>query len=199
MDPIGFREARPADAAALGRLHVDSWRESYAGLVPDRMLDDLSAEARAAMWGSVLADPAAFGGTAVYVAESGGAMVGFGACGGQRDEALKAAGFGGEFGAIYVLRSHQRAGAGRRLMGLMSRRLLDRGLSGAALWVLRENLAARRFYERLGGAVVGEKSDPEPGATLVELAYGWADLSPLASAGEAAGAPGDRARPSSRT
>jgi hypothetical protein len=46
--------------------------------------------------------------------------------------------------------------------------------------VLRENLVARRFYEHLGGTVVGEKKDERPGITLFEVAYGWSDLSVLA-------------------
>jgi ribosomal protein S18 acetylase RimI-like enzyme len=176
---ISFREAKSSDAAALGALHVTSWRETYAGTLPDHLLDGLSAEARSAMWGAILIDPATFGGTAIFVAESEGKIVGFGACGSQRDEALKGEGFDGEVGAIYVLRSHQRAGVGNSLMSLMSRKLLDQGHAAAALWVLRENLSARTFYERLGGVVVGERNDEGSGAMLTEIAYGWNDLSSL--------------------
>ena len=131
------------------------------------------------MWSAVLSDPATFGGMTIFVAESEGEIVGFGACGSQRDEALKREGFDGEVGAIYVLRSHQRAGVGNSLMSLMSRKLLDEGRRAAALWVLRENVSARTFYERLGGAVVGERNDEESGAMLAEVAYGWSDLSAL--------------------
>ena len=125
--PSAFVKRNRAIAAALGELHVASWRESYAGLLPDRLLDGLSAEARSAMWSAVLSDPAAFGGTTVFVAESAGEIVGFGTCGSQRDEAQKGEGFDGEIGALYVLRSHQRAGVGHALMRLMSRKLLDDG------------------------------------------------------------------------
>ena len=179
MGAISFREAKSSDAAALGKLHVASWRESYAGLLPDHLLDGLSADARSAMWSAILSDPAMFGGTTVFVAESEGEIVGFGACGSQRDEALKGKGFDGEIGAIYVLRSHQRAGLGNSLMSLMSRKLLDEGRRAAALWVLRENLPARTFYECLGGVVVGERNDEESGTMLAEVAYGWSELSAL--------------------
>ena len=179
MGAVSFREAKSSDAAALGELHVASWRESYAGLLPDHLLDALSAEARSAMWGAILSDPATSGGTTVFVAESEGGIVGFGACGSQRDEALKAEGFDGEIGAIYVIRSHQRAGVGNSLMRLMSRKLLDEGRRAAALWVLRENVSARTFYERLGGALVGDRKYEDSGAMLAEVAYGWRDLSAL--------------------
>lgn len=179
MDAISFREAKPGDAAALGALHVASWRETYAGLLPSQLLDGLSAEARSAMWSAVLDDPATWGGTAVFVAESEGRMVGFGACGDQRDEALRKQGFDGEIGAIYVLQSHQRAGVGSALMSLMAQNLLDQGRTAATLWVLRENVSARSFYERLGGAPAGEREDEQPGVMVTELAYGWSDLSAL--------------------
>ena len=179
MDAIRFREAKSSDAAAIGIVHVASWRETYAGLLPGEILDGLSAEARSAMWRAVLDDPAASFGAAVFVAESEGGIVGFGACFDQRDEALKARGFDGEFGAIYVLRSRQRAGVGRALMGLMAQGLLDRGRTAASLWVLRENESARSFYERLGGVPDGEKAAEEAGVMVTEVAYGWSDLSPL--------------------
>ena len=179
MGAIGFREAGSGDAAALGALHVASWRETYAGLLPGALLDGLSAEARADMWSAVLDDPAAFGGTAIVVATSGGRIVGFGACGGQRDEALKAQGFAGEIGALYVLRLHQRSGVGGSLMSRMAGKLLDQGRRAAALWVLRENLPARTFYERLGGVPVGDRKAGLEGTMLRETAYGWSDLTPL--------------------
>ena len=45
--------------------------------------------------------------------------------------------------------------------------------------MLRENAAARCFYERLGGIIVCEREEEQSGATLVEVAYGWRDLSLL--------------------
>jgi GNAT superfamily N-acetyltransferase len=177
---IRFRDAKPGDAAAIGALHVASWRETYAGLLPDAMLAALSVEARTAMWRQILADPGAFGDAAVFVAEEAGSLVGFGSCGRQRDAALAEAGYGGEIGAVYVLRAHQQRGAGRALMGALARALAEQGHAGASLWVLRENMPARLFYEELGGALIGQRHEEQPGASFVELAYGWRDLSALA-------------------
>lgn len=180
MDTIRFREAQSSDAAAIGAVHVASWRETYIGLLPAQLLNDLSAEARSTMWSTIINDPASSGGTVVFVATIADEIVGFGACGGQRDDALKERGFDSEVGAIYVLRSHQHAGFGSTLMNLMARKLLDQGRKATTLWVLRENAPARRFYERLGGALVGEKADEQWGEKLSEVAYGWSDLSKLA-------------------
>ena len=42
--------AGPAEASALAEIHVCSWRETYAGLLPDAFLNRLSVERQAARW-----------------------------------------------------------------------------------------------------------------------------------------------------
>lgn len=178
MSVIRYRAAEPADAAAIGAVHVASWRETYRGLLPDQLLDGASVHDRAAMWRSVLEE----GDTALFVAQAGTEIVGFAACGPQRDAGLSERGYDAEIGAIYVLKSHQRAGAGRALIRLTVQQLLGRGRAGVALWVLRENHGARAFYEKIGGTHVAEKTEEQSGATFHEVAYGWSDLHLLIAA-----------------
>lgn len=179
MDGATLRKANEADAAALGALHVASWHETYTGILPKDLLAGLSSEARGAMWRDILLQPDTFGCIGVLVAEHAGSMIGFGACGRQRDQTLDAAKFTGEFSAIYVLRSHQGRGIGRAIMAAMAAALLAAGHSAASLWVLRQNDRARRFYAGLDGIVVGERKDEQPNVTLTEDAYGWRDLMSL--------------------
>jgi len=178
-DVLKIRTAGVDDALLLASTHVASWRETYAGILPDAMLAALSVEGRAAMWGQVMRQPASSASTVVYLAELDGKLVGFGSCGPQRTENLKAKGFGGEIGAIYVLRAFQRKGIGALLLRTMASDLMNRALAAASLWVLRDNPVARRFYERNGAQVVGEREDVRNHAVLVELAYGWTDLTQL--------------------
>ncbi|HEX7041129.1 MAG TPA: hypothetical protein VF202_13505 [Trueperaceae bacterium] len=42
-----IRAAKPEDALAIGRVHVDPWRTTYRGLLPDAVLAALSVEQRA--------------------------------------------------------------------------------------------------------------------------------------------------------
>jgi GNAT superfamily N-acetyltransferase len=179
MTAAKLRRATEGDAARLGALHVASWQETYAGILPSEMIAALSVDARAAMWRKILNSPDKFGSAAVFLAEDEGRLVGFGCCGTQREEALAGKGFSGEFSAIYVLRSHQEQGIGRSLVAAMAKELLALGHAGACLWVLRENNPARRFYERLDGEVIGEKVDKQHDVPLTEIAYGWRSLSRL--------------------
>ena len=172
-----IRIATPDDAHALAVMHIASWRETYLGLLPDKMLSALSVEARAVAWTKIMQEPA--GSTVVFLAEHEKSIVGFGSCGAQRTESLKAKGYDGEISAVYVLREFQKRKIGTRLLHAMSADLMRRGCSAAALWVLRDNLRARRFYEHFGAKVIAEREDVRDGTTLIELAYGWPDLKEL--------------------
>ena len=160
-------------------MHVASWHETYTGLLPDKMLSALSVESRAAAWAKIMREPATERSTVVHLAEHQGAIIGFGSCGAQRTESLKAKGYDGEVSAIYVLREFQKRGIGTRLLRAMSVELMRRGFSAAALWVLRDNLRARHFYEHFGAKVIAEREDARDGALLVELGYGWPNLKML--------------------
>jgi ribosomal protein S18 acetylase RimI-like enzyme len=177
---VSIRIASAADAPAIAAVHVDAWRETYAGLVPAHVLSGLSVDRRIEGWARIMSKSEAFNSSAVFVAEREGAAVGFGCCGLQRAENLNAQGYDGEISAIYLLRSFQRCGLGTALMGAMGQELLRRQMHAASLWVLRENQNARRFYEKLGGDIVGHRKDiSEDGVVFFEVAYGWRDLGAL--------------------
>jgi GNAT superfamily N-acetyltransferase len=172
------RAAGPGDAAGIASVHVDSWRTTYRGLVPDEHLAGLSYARGAAQWGARLGEPA--GGTFVYVAEDAtGAIVGF-AAGGPASDAV--AGYDGELHSIYLLAAAQGHGLGRRLVAAVARRLAEQGMGSMLVWVLAGS-PARQFYEALGGHPIAEQPIAIGGAPLREVAYGWPDLAPLLAAG----------------
>jgi phosphoribosylanthranilate isomerase len=168
---VQLRRATPEDAAALGRVHVEAWREAYIGLVPDEVLAALDPRERAAMAREALAK-----GSAVQIAERGGSIVGFGLSASKRDASLP---FSGEIRALYVLRSAQRQGVGRALMSAMARDLLAQGHASAALWVLEGNTSARAFYRELGGREIARREQQRDGFSAIGIAYGWEDLTVL--------------------
>lgn len=170
-----IRPARPTDAGAIAKVHVDSWRMTYKGIVPDEHLANLSYEQRERTWQNILANPdnARF----VYVAEDAeGEIIGFASGGPERsgDPVYK-----GEIYAIYLHAAHQRRGIGRRLTVAIAERLMQAGMPSMLIWVLAKN-PSRAFYETLGGQQVHEKQITIDGATLLEVAYGWRDIGPLA-------------------
>lgn len=65
---IAVREARPSDAPGIARVHVDSWRTTYRGIMPADFLAGLSYDQRERLWDTWLAQ-AADSNRAIYVAE----------------------------------------------------------------------------------------------------------------------------------
>ena len=175
MVRFDIRPAAPRDAAGIARVHVASWRETYAGLLPEEMLASLDVDARRDMWLSLLSGPSPSK-TRAFVLEADGEVVGFGACDDQRSPEMDAAGYDGEIGAIYILNVARGCGSGRRLMQRMASFLSERGKKGVSVWVLADNRKARHFYEHLGGQITGQREDRRPQALLTEVAYGWPDL-----------------------
>ena len=176
------REARPADVPGIARVHVDTWRTTYRGIVPDDYLDALSYEARERFWARALERLAAAGAMGEahpgghFVAEApGGEIVGFASCG---REATGDPHYPGELYAIYVLDAWQGQGLGRRLARAVADQLAAAGLDAMLVWVLADN-PMRRFYEALGGRLLREKQVEIGGVALVEVAYGWPDTAVL--------------------
>jgi len=169
------RMARAEDAAGIAHVHVESWRSTYPGLLPDSYLARLCVDRHTRRWQAMLADHSAERRTLVAVSPSDG-IIGFASCGPQR---TALGGFGGEFYAIYLADHAQGQGWGRRLMGNMAVEMLAGNRRSAVVWVLREN-PSRWFYERLGGVRLAEQPIYFAGVRLTEVAYGWSDLLPLA-------------------
>ncbi len=176
--PISLRPARPGDAAAIAKVHVETWRAAYAGIVPDTYLVSMTESKQALMWNNMIRRAAAP--EAVLAAEStdvpGGRIVGFGSCGGARGQSG-----GGEIFTLYVAPDWQGQGIGRLLLEALFVQLHGSGLNQAVIWVLSGN-PARFFYEALGGRRIAERKERFAGVDLAEAGYTWSDLGAWLSA-----------------
>ena len=178
---ITIRRARKTDASAIGRVHVETWRSAYAGLLPDTMLARMSDVRQSAWWSRAIADPGESRGIFVADDEEAG-VIGFGSCGPVREipDAFQGGLDGtetrvGEVFTLYVEPDFQNQGFGRRLLDAMFRQLRADGFDTAILWMLARN-PTRFFYEGLGGAQVGRRADRMGGTEVDEVAYAWRGL-----------------------
>lgn len=167
-----IREARPEDAPRIAWVHLESWKTTYPGIIPQEYIDGLQVENGIRNWQEQLTRAE---GPAVFVAEDEGEIFGF-AAGGAILHPVP--GFDGELGAIYLLATHQKRGAGEALTRRIGGALVERGFRSMVVWVLKAN-RSRRFYERMGGRLVAEQGIEIGGVTLPEVAYGWGDLHTL--------------------
>jgi GNAT superfamily N-acetyltransferase len=151
LTAILVRPARVDDAEGIARVHVDSWREGYAGLVAEELLRALDVEARAAAWREIIPD------ATVLVAERAGEIAGF------TSVAIPAPGLDergvGEVTALYVRPHHWRHGVGRALGDAAAAELRDEGCDAAVLWAFEGNARGRAFYAALGFVPDGARTE----------------------------------------
>jgi GNAT superfamily N-acetyltransferase len=163
------RLAVPGDASAIARVHVESWRAAYIGLMPAAVLDAFTVEAREPRWQAILTREAPDERTLVVLAP-GGPVAGFASTGPSRDEG--AAPDVAELYALYLAPGSWGAGLGRALFAAAIEDLRERGRAAMTLWVLDGNARGRRFYEAAGMRADGAiKIEIEERAELPHVRY----------------------------
>lgn len=167
--PIHCRVATSDDADTIAALHAESWRVAYRGAMRDAYLDGEVGAERRTLWNERLTAPPA--NQHVLVAEEGGEVVGFACAYGAADPT-----WGTELDNLHVRRRHHGSGGGTALLATVAAWCAalhsERGLY---LWVLDQNHAARRFYERLGASDIGGDVWLAPdGSALPTRRYAWA-------------------------
>jgi len=133
---IRIRRANTNDAQGIAKVHIDTWRTTYHGILPDEFLSSLSYDR------TTYLNPNSRDAVSVAEDESRN-IVGFAICGPDRDNDPI---YKGELYGIYVLQKMQRRGIGRQLMLAAVQDLKSRGFSSMLVWVLADN-PSRRFYE----------------------------------------------------
>lgn len=166
---IRLRAAREADAQRIAEIYIETWRTTYAGTLPDRVLLDMSIERQAIYWTRAIKH----GKEIIGVAEDDTAgIVAVGSGGANRTRSKT---FAGEVYTLYVQPDFQNQGIGEQLLAYLFREISERGMNTAVIWVLAAN-PSRFFYEAMGGKRVGERDEAMWGTTVREIAYAWLDL-----------------------
>lgn len=156
MDIIIKPMETPAEIEGKAYVHWKAWQETYTGLVDQTYLDSLTLEKRvekAYQWPD-----------GILVAKDGSRVVGFVGYGPHRDEALPDT---GEVFAIYILREYYGKQVGHALMRAALRQLSE--YRRIAVWVLKGNRRAIRFYEKCGFQFDGTEKPIILGRECAEL------------------------------
>ncbi len=174
MTVVDLRMATLEDAEAIARIHVETWRSSYAGMLPHDLLVGMSLERQAAMWQRMLR-----GGETVIVADDPRyGVIGFGSYGPNR---AARSDFTGEVYTLYLLPDFQGLGIGQGLLRALFGALAREGHETALIWVVANN-PSRFFYKAMGGRPAARRDTNMGGQTVPEVAYGWENVHALPSA-----------------
>ncbi|HBN82221.1 MAG TPA: GNAT family N-acetyltransferase [Clostridiales bacterium] len=160
-----IRQAQVDDVQVLGEIHALTWKHAYKGIVPDSVLDQTTAEKRQLYFKKALTEKWEED-YLIFYREQPAGLICIGKC---RDQDMSSD--VGEIWGIYILPAFQGKGVGTYSIKWALEELKSRGYTKVTLWVLEENLHARRFYEYKGFQYKGMFKEIQLGKTLIELRY----------------------------
>ena len=144
------------DIDGKGYVHWKSWHETYTGLIDPAYMERITLEK--------CVDMAHRWPQNMMVAKDGDKVIGFVGYGEHHDDALTDC---GEVFAIYVLAEYYGQKVGYALMNAALEKLA--AYKRIAVWVLKDNDRAIRFYERYGFRFDGTEKEVKLGTPNTEL------------------------------
>lgn len=152
---------RNDDRLAISRIYEESWKFAYKDIIPKTYLESIPAGRWApniekeGMNTLVLIEDGMFIGTSSY-------------CKSRFSDFSDL----GEIVSIYLLPQYIGKGYGKLLLNAVKEELGQLGFNEIFLWVLEDNLRARKFYEKAGFTTSGNYlNDNIGGKDLRELQY----------------------------
>ncbi len=175
MDSPTLRPAIPDDAEAVAQLHIENWRNTYRGIMPDWYLDGSITEERMILWKtrlSAMANEQQY----VVIAELSRKIAGFACI--LLDKERQ---WGACLDNLHVLPQLRRSGIGRALFSKVTQWVLTTKPGWPIhLWVFESNINARNFYDALGGNIILVKDKQVLESVWVQSClYLWKDLNAL--------------------
>jgi ribosomal protein S18 acetylase RimI-like enzyme len=164
-----IRKAKIDDATGIAKVHVDSWRTTYKGIIPDDFLNNLSYEQRTELWkGNITKED-----NYVIVAENNeGQIVGFADAWKRETNVVESS---SDLTSIYLLKEYQGQGIGKKLFKELFEHFKQMGYGKIFVEVLEEN-KTRYFYEYYGAKLVKTVQIKIGEKILNELIYEWDNI-----------------------
>lgn len=160
-----IRYADISDAKTLGEIHSRSWKVTYKGIVPNEILESFTIEKRQKYFEKALMDKREEDAIAFKDNEAVG-LICIGKCRDKDKPDVY-----GEIWGIYLLPEYWNMGIGSELINWGLIELKKRHYSKVTLWVLEENINARKFYEKIGFKHDGTIKEITIGKKLNEYRY----------------------------
>lgn len=167
-----IRKAQLSDAVSIAKVHVESWKTTYQGIISKAYLNRMDLDSRIQRWQRFLASESTM---IIHVLENKGEVVGFASAGKNRTEIN---GYDGELFAIYLLKTYQKQGWGTKLMVSVLNQLHNDGHQSLLVWVLKEN-PSMQFYQKVLPYKIKEGRLEIGTNQHVEVALGWKFLQVL--------------------
>ena len=169
---LSVRTARPEDAADLARIYIESWQDTYAGVISNTLLGAMSLRTHTTRWQATIRSMEKNSGTVLVAEDARFGAIGLCSLGKARDGGC---GYDGEVYTLYVDPAFLGRGAGRALLAGAFAAFKERKLRSCLVWAHARNNACF-FYEAMGGRRVATRTTRLMGELMPEVGFGWKQL-----------------------
>lgn len=169
MMEINIRRAMKEDIVGIAKVHVESWKTTYKGIVANGILENITYEQRENQWESIFQkeDENKYR----FVAETlNGTIIGFIDGGVERTGTYNC---DGELYAIYLLQQYQGLKIGNRLFQALLSEYKKNNIQSLLVWVISNN-PSKKFYEKYNPEKIDTKFLER--LNVKEIAYAWRDM-----------------------
>lgn len=158
-------KATKENAVDMGFVHSCSWQKTYRGIIEDSIIADFTPEKRAEVFLQVIPNqPEEY-----YLFKVDGSAAGIASLSKSHEPNAPT-----HLGEIYSIYFHPRFwGTPATQAGLQFciDRLKVLGFTQIAIWVLNDNIRAKKFYEKYGFTFDGNTQEIKIGKSLLEVRY----------------------------
>ncbi len=152
-------------AAEMGFVHSCSWQKAYANIIPNEIIAAFTPEKRAEIFSNIIeSQPEEY---YLFVVNDQSAGIASLSKSHEKDSPNTV----GEIYSIYFHPDYWGTPATQVAFQFCIDRLKALGFSFITIWVLEDNIRARRFYEKNGFEFDGHSKEIEVGKKLREVRY----------------------------
>lgn len=158
-------KADKKNAADMGWVHSESWQKAYRGIISDEVVDGFTAESRADVFTEAISSrPEEYYLFTVDDNPAGIALL-------YKSHEDDMPDHVGEVYALYFHPDYWGTPAPHKGIQFCIKRLKQLGFAEIKIWVLKDNIRARKFYEKNGFTLDGKERKITIDKPLSELRY----------------------------
>ena len=163
---IIIRNVEEKDIPAVVDIQIEGWKSAYKEIIDEEVLNSMNREQK------IIKMKKNFNERKCVVAEINNQVVGF--CR-YFNEVMSPDGenFDCEIMALYVKPELKHQGIGKTMVNYIKKEFKKNGKTKMILWCLKENYSSRKFYEKMGGTIVGEHCIEIGGKLYPEVGFGY--------------------------
>ena len=151
MDNRNIRDIKKEDIPQVVDMQISGWRAAYKGMIDDEYLENMNVEKKIKMREKDYKE------TRFIVAEINNEIVGFCRYTDNMEKTPETPEVDCELRALYVKPEVKHNGIGKKMFQYAVNEFKNMGKTKMVLWCLKDNVLARKFYEKMGGKIIKER------------------------------------------